>query len=141
MKVGAMVLCVMVFLTAGCGTHPMEDEVKALLDETGAPYRLLQIHGGWVRRELHCELAVAPAHLAGFASKLGLDQPPYFEGEKRLVVLPPGERTCSASLRQRYGRSFGVQQWRPTRHGFASAIFFYDQQSGKGCLFLSIAYG
>ncbi|MBU2101988.1 MAG: hypothetical protein ABH865_03150 [Candidatus Omnitrophota bacterium] len=129
-------------LFAGCIPNPFQSQVRALLNETGVPYEFNGCHGGWVAREMHCNVSVRPEQINNFAAKLELQEAlPYFDDEKRLIVIPDSQDPSSSFFRNKYRKSFGMQQWVPTKHGFASAIFFYNQKTGKGCLYLSIAYG
>jgi hypothetical protein len=126
-------------LATGC-QHPFSDQVQSLLNETGAEYELHDLSGGWIKREMHCRISILPDELTKVVTTLGLSEPlPYFNGETRLITV--SDSPCSSHLRKRYSKAFGIQQWTPTRHGFSSAILFYNETTHEGCLFLSIAYG
>jgi hypothetical protein len=137
-----VVILIVSIVLSGCVRNPFESQVRALLNETGVPYKLNGCHGGWVRREMYCDVDISPDKINDFAAKLGLQAAlPYFEGEKRFIIVSEKQNPADSILRDKYKKSFGIQQWVPTKHGFASAILFYNQKTGKGCLYLSIAYG
>lgn len=122
--------------------HPLMDQVKALFDETGAYYKIKSCSGGKFTRKVHCKIIITHSELKKLIANWGLDESlPYFEGEKRLIFVPDDKNPSSYSLRKKYSKAFGIQQWLPTRHGFGSVILFYNKQKCEGCLFLSIAYG
>lgn len=125
----------------GCGAHPFNAQARSLLDETGVSYELKGCHGGWISRAMYCDVNVSPNQINDFAVKLGLQEAlPNFEGEKRLIIVANNQNPSASSLRKKYKKAFEIQQWVPARHGFASAILFYEDKTGQGCLYLSIAY-
>jgi hypothetical protein len=122
--------------------NPFYDEVQALLDDTGATYEIRDCSGGWVSRTMHSEISISRSELAALVRTWELDADlPYFEGDTRLILVPDDKNPCSSDLRAKYSSSFGIQQWTPSRHGFASVVVFYNQKAERACLFLSIAYG
>jgi hypothetical protein len=136
------ILVSFLFILTGCQSHLVENQVNALLDETQAEYQLIGCSGGWVAREMYCEVFITKNELNEFIDKLGLNESlPYFKGEKRIIIVSDDQHPCSSKLRKKYTKAFGIQQWHPTRHGFASVILFYNKKTERGCLYLSIAYG
>ena len=122
--------------------NPFQGQVEALLEETGATFEVKRCSGGWISRSIHCEILISEPELESMTARLGLDEElPGFPGKLRLIGVDPEENPCSASLRETYSDAFSVQQWIPSRHGFAGGIFFYNGKTRRGCLFLSIASG
>jgi len=118
------------------------DQIRGLLDETNAEYEIIDCAGGFFSREMYCEISVSKTELNKLIENLGLSEGlPYFKEEKRIIFVSDDTNPCSSSLRKKYIKAFGIQQWNPTRHGFASVILFYNNKTERGCLFLSIAYG
>jgi len=134
------------FILLSFGLQPTSaqpgNKIRDLLDETGAECKIINSAGGFFSREMYCEISVSKAELNKLIENLGLSEGlPYFEGEKRIIIVADGTNPCSAALRKKYKKAFGIQQWIPTRHGFASVILFYNNKTERGCLYLSIAYG
>tara|TARA_B100000315_G_scaffold243179_1_gene266289 strand:- start:250 stop:690 length:441 start_codon:yes stop_codon:yes gene_type:complete len=126
----------------GCQRSPFKDQVKNLLDDTKVKHQLVGCAGGMFNREMSCEVIVSEDDIDNFVLSLGLNEDlPYFKGEKRLIVVSDNQLASTSALREKYSKAFGAQQWNPSRHGFASVIFFYNKKTELGCLFLSIAYG
>jgi hypothetical protein len=118
------------------------DQVGALLSEVGLSLKVERCHGGWTERNMYCRLKIQQSELPRIIEGLGLGQSlPNFEGKQRIINVTTGEDPCSAKLRNEFASSFGIQQWNPTRHGFASAVLFFNPETSESCLFLSIAYG
>ena len=154
-KTYKVIITLLIIVVAAFGAlrlmpNPFESQVKSLIDETGANYPLIRCSGGWLERKMYCEVKISPKELPKVVEKLGLDQylPSYMwredmpnsEKKKRLILVST-EDPCSSSLRKQYEKEFSQQQWTPSRHGFSSAIFFYNPSTQHGCFFLSIAYG
>ncbi len=125
--------------------HPFSNQVNALLDETGASYQLKDCSGGWVARELHCDITISSHELSKVLDKLEFNKELWHEEDplemKHLVIVPDSQNPCSSKLRNEYLKYLHRQHWTPSRHSFDSAILFYNKKTGEGCLFLGIAYG
>jgi hypothetical protein len=134
----------LVFSVSACrreSSSGFRGEVQALLSETGAKFTALSCFGGWIERKMYCEFKVGKDEVSKLAEGLGLDQKlPYSEGT-RLVRIHNDAPPCDATPRKELEHNFGIQQWIPVRHGFASSILIYNEDSETACLLLSIAYG
>jgi len=121
---------------------PVQNQVKALLNDTGATYEFIDCSGGWFSRECHSEIKISKAELNKLIEEFALASPlPYFDDQTRLILVDGARGPCASELRTKYSKAFGIQQWNPSRHGFASVIIFFNQENNRACIFLSIAYG
>jgi hypothetical protein len=91
---------------------------------------------------MHSEISISPQELEKLTMELGLgDSLPFFKDQTRLILVDENKNPCASDLRAKYLTAFSVQQWSPSRHGFASVIVFYNSKTERACVFLSIAYG
>ncbi len=90
---------------------------------------------------MYCHVNVSRDHLDKLAAALGLNEGiRYTDIKTRLIVVPDDRDPAEASFRNKYEKHIQIQQWVPTRYGFGSAILFYNRTTGKGCLYLSLAF-
>ena len=90
---------------------------------------------------MYCEFQISQNELPKIIQNLGLDEKlPYYDS-KRIIKVNGTEPICDSKLLEELSKNFGIQQWVPIRHGFASTILIYNESTELGCLMLSIAYG
>lgn len=122
--------------------NPFHDRVQALLNDTGAICQIRECSGGWFSREMHSEIEISPSELEKLITGLGLVEPlSSFRGQTRLILVDHNTNPCASDLRVKYRPAFDVQQWSPSRHGFASVIVFFNSRTERACVYLSLAYG
>jgi hypothetical protein len=115
-----------------------KSDVNKLLDESGDNYEIKACFGGWLKKELYCQIIIPNNQIQGFLVNLGLDKESTFYETKRIVYIDDGKDPCSNELRDDYSKYFDEEIYNPSRHGFNSAILFYNNLSDDGCLYLSI---
>jgi hypothetical protein len=118
-----------------------QDEVQSLLAETGAKFTTPSCFGGWIERKMYCEFKIGKEEVSKLVEDLGLDQKLPYSESTRLVRIRKDASPCDGTRRKELEYNFGIQQWIPVRHGFASSILIYNEDSENACLLLSIAYG
>lgn len=129
--------------TSACNVRSssgFKHELELLLAESGAGFSELSCYGGWIKREMHCEFTISKQELPKLVANLQLNQKLPYSESARLIRIQDGP-PCSSRTSADPDKNFGIQQWVPARHGFASSILIYSEARERACLLLSIAFG
>lgn len=119
-----------------------KSEVRALLSESGAKYKITNITGGLRERKMYCDIQIKKEEINKLIDYLELDQPlSGMPNQNCILYLSKEEELDNLEIEKLIDSAFGYQLWVPSRHGFAGAFLIYIPEKELGRLWLSIAYG
>lgn len=128
------------FALEGCDIQHSDSNVRALLDETGVSYELKKSYSSIWYDLTYCDVIISQDQIDAFAAKLGLNNElKNHKGKTRFIVVPDYLSPSRVSLGQ-YREDLAHTQWN-YKHGYTSALLFYNKKTGEGRLFLDTSFG